>query len=208
MAVVHDTIRNVLEILRYNLEEALNDVSPTPDALADNVVVSNIAFADNENGRTPPVSDKLVLTLIKTEEEFALKNQPAHRRNPVTGSLEYVNPPAFLNLYVLATANNRNYDNAMLFLSRMIGFFQYKRVFTEQNSAIPPDASFPISRFNFNINMVSPSFEQINHIWGVLGGKQLPSTLYKLQLVEIEYRDTVVSGQLIQEIVVGEKIFS
>lgn len=207
MAVVHDTIRDVLAILRHNLEQALNNITFTPDAEEDNVVVSNIAFAENDAVHTPAVQDKIVLTLIKIEEEFTLKNQPAHRRNPITGSLEYVNPPAYLNLYVLATANNRNYDNAMLFLSRTIGFFQFQRVFTTENSAIPPDSNFQITRFNFNINMMSPTFEQINHIWGVLGGKQLPSVLYKLQLVEIEYRDTVKPGFPIEEIVVGEKIF-
>jgi hypothetical protein len=208
MAVVHDTIRDVLIILQQNLEAALNNISFTPDQLADNVVISNIAFADNEGVRIPSLQDKIVLTLTKIEEEFALKNQPAHRRNPVTGSLEYVNPPAFLNLYVLVTANNKNYDHAMLFLSRAIGFFQFQRVFTEQNTVpLPTDVNIQIVRFNFNINMVSPTFEQINHMWGVLGGKQLPSALYKLQLVEIEYRDTVKPGFPIEIIEVGEKIF-
>jgi hypothetical protein len=206
MAAVHDTIRDVLEILRTNLESALNALDFTPSSVEDNVVLGNIAYADHDRGAG--LADRLVLTLLKTEEEASLKNMPAQRRNPVTGTLEYVNPPVFLNLYVLVTANHRIYTNAMLFLSRAIGYFQYKKVFTEQDSAIPSSPNFQIERFNFNLSLLSPSFEQINHIWGVLGGKHLPFALYKLQLVGIEYRDAVLPGQLIEEIVVGEKIYA
>lgn len=207
MAVVRDTIFDVLQILRQNLENALNALPEVMagDAAIDNVVVGNIAFAENGVGRLPSLTDRIVLTMVKMEEEFTLKNQPNNRRNPVTGALEYVNPPVFLNLYVLVTANNQNYEKAILFLSRVIGFFQYKSVFTEQNSSLP--ASVPLTRFSFNTSMVSLTFEQINHLWGVLGGKQLPSVLYKVQLLEIQYEDETKPGEIIREIVLGEKIY-
>jgi hypothetical protein len=205
MPIVNDTLRDVLQVLRLNLEQALNSFANTPDASGDNVVLSNIAFLDGPGNRTPSVDDKLVITLVKTEEEHALKNQPAHRRNPVSGNLEYINPPVYLNLYLMLVANNRNYDNALLFLSRAIGYFQYHSVFNETNSALPPGSA--LIRFNFNMSMVSPTFEQLNHIWGILGGKQLPSVMYKLQLLEVMYEDTTLPGQEIRTVVVNEKIF-
>jgi len=32
----------------------------------------------------------------------------------------------------------------------------------------------------------TPSFEELNHVWGTLGGRQLPSVIYKIQVIEIE----------------------
>jgi hypothetical protein len=34
--------------------------------------------------------------------------------------------------------------------------------------------------------MVSMNFEQVNHLWATLGGKYLPSVLYKVRMVAIE----------------------
>ncbi|MCB0549800.1 MAG: DUF4255 domain-containing protein [Phaeodactylibacter sp.] len=206
MPVVRDTIHDILKIFQANLESALNGLQTLPqDAARDNVIIGNIAFAETPGNRSPSINDRLVLTVIKIEEEFTLKNQPAHRRNPVNGNLEYINPPAVLNLYVLLTANNNAYDKALLFLSRSIGYLQHQRVFTEENSV--PVSGLGITRFNFNINLYSPSFEQINHIWGVLGGKQLPSVIYKLQLVSIQYEDEPQAGDEIRTIILGETIY-
>jgi hypothetical protein len=30
------------------------------------------------------------------------------------------------------------------------------------------------------------NFEQMNHLWGILGGKYIPSVLYKLRLIPIQ----------------------
>ncbi|NJO87354.1 MAG: DUF4255 domain-containing protein, partial [Lewinella sp.] len=147
--------------------------------------------------------------LVKTEEEFALKNQAAHRRNPVNNNLELANPPIFLNLYVLVTANFNDYETALTMLGRVIGFFQWQRVFNENNAELPSgDGFFPVRNFHFNLSMVSPSLEQLNHLWGVAGGRMLPSVLYKLQLQEIEYvPDEIRPGNPITEIVVNEQIY-
>ena len=114
-----------------------------------------------------------------------MKNRPAHRRNAVTGKLEYVNPPVFLNLHVLFTINTPNYETALTYLSRVIGFFQHQRVFNEVNAEVPADVS--LETFHFNVSMLSPTLEELNHLWGVLGGKMLPSVLYKFQVQEIVY---------------------
>jgi Pvc16 N-terminal domain len=174
----------------------------------DYVVLGNIAFVENGIGRTPVMSDKIVMTVIKTEEEAALKNQPAYRRDPVSGVLNYANPPIFLNIYLLITANYSDYPNALTQLSRVIGYFQHKRVFTDADSAVSLPPGSPIQHFDFNLSMVSPSFEQINHIWSVLGGKHLPNVLYKVQLIQLEYiPDEAESAPIIEIIELDEKIF-
>lgn len=204
MPTVRDNILDILTILQLNLQAALDDLQTIPgDADIDNVVVGNIAFADNGTDRRPAIGNRIVITLLKTEEEYALKNQPAFRRHPVTGNLEQLNPPVFLNLYIIITANNPDYHKALSFLSRVVGYLQYQRVFTETNS----DSPASIARYHFNISMLSPGFEQLNHIWGIMGGKHLPSVYYKLQLTEIQYvPDEPQEGDVIREIVVNEQI--
>lgn len=208
MPVVRDTIADTLAILRLNLEMGLNTLQPLPDEDEDDaVVVGNIALVEGDLDATPNIDNRIVITLIKTEEEYTLKNQPNHRRNPVSGNLEYINPPVFLNLYLLITPNVDDYGTALTFLSRVISYFQYQRVFTRANSEVPDDASFAVTQFHFNLSMVSPSLEQLNHLWGILGGKLMPSVMYKLQLQEIEYiPDDARPASPITEITLTESI--
>lgn len=153
----------------------------------DRVVLGNIAFHESsDTSITNAIGNRIVLTLVKTEEEYAMKNRPNHRRNPVSGNLEYANPPVFLNLYVLITANVGEYEVALSFLSRVISYFQHQNVFNENNT-VAPSGGFVPEIFHFNVSMVSPGLEQLNHLWGVLGGKIMPSVFYKLQLQQIEY---------------------
>ncbi len=206
MPIVRDTITDSLAILRLNLDNALNSLQAVPaEGALDAVVVSNIAFVESTNGsRIPSLTNKVVLTLVKIEEEHTLKNRPAHRRNPVSGAIEYANPPVFLNLYVLMTANMDDYGTALTYLSRIVGYFQHQRVFNENNATRPPG---PLQHFEFNLSLESPSLEQWNHLWSILGGKQLPAVLYKMQLQRIEYvPDEVTPGVPIQQIVVNEQL--
>jgi hypothetical protein len=48
--------------------------------------------------------------------------------------------------------------------------------------------------------MYTLSFEQVNHLWGTLGGKQMPFVLYKLRLIAITERKLVREVPLIEEI--------
>lgn len=208
MPAVRDTISDILAVLRFNLEEGLNDLAPMPDNTDDDrVVLGNIAFHESsDTSITAAISNRIVLTLVKTEEEYAMKNQPNHRRNPVSGNLEYANPPIFLNLYVLITANVVEYEVALSFLSRVISYFQHQNVFNETNT-VAPSGGFVPETFQFNVSMVSPGLEQLNHLWGVLGGKIMPSVFYKLQLQQIEYiPDEPLPASPITEITLTEQI--
>ncbi len=208
MPAVRDTISDILAVLRFNLEEGLNDLAPMPDNTDDDrVVLGNIAFHESsDTSITNAIGNRIVLTLVKTEEEYAMKNRPNHRRNPVSGNLEYANPPIFLNLYVLITANVVEYEVALSFLSRVISYFQHQNVFNETNT-VAPSGGFVPETFHFNVSMVSPGLEQLNHLWGVLGGKIMPSVFYKLQLQQIEYiPDEPLPASPITEITLTEQI--
>lgn len=77
---------------------------------------------------------------------------------------------------------------SLRYISRIIEFFQGKRLFTHTNSSYDRDntAMSNLKDFRFAIELYTPTFEELNFIWGTLGGKQYPSALYKLSLIEIE----------------------
>jgi hypothetical protein len=52
----------------------------------------------------------------------------------------------------------------------------------------------------FTMELFTLSFEQINHLWGSLGGRQMPFVMYKLRLVTISEHAVVREVPLIEEI--------
>jgi len=54
--------------------------------------------------------------------------------------------------------------------------------------------------FKMNLDLHSMTFEQLNHLWGTLGGKQVPSALYKARVVEIDKSMVKEGGGYITEI--------
>jgi hypothetical protein len=49
------------------------------------------------------------------------------------------------------------------------------------------------------------NFEQLNHLWGILGGKYLPSVLYKIRRVTVDEEATISEAGFIKEIQLNEK---
>lgn len=96
------------------------------------VVLGNISLL--ESNETDSIKDKVVITLVNSEEESALKNSNGfYRMNE--GGLKVENPPVYLNLYLLFSANwPDGYDTAIRRLSNIIEFFQRNNIFTIQNS--------------------------------------------------------------------------
>ncbi|HHC81177.1 MAG TPA: DUF4255 domain-containing protein, partial [Flavobacteriia bacterium] len=57
-----------------------------------------------------------------------------------------------------------------------------------------------LKNFKFNVDFFTPSFEELNYIWGTLGGKQYPSLIYKVSVLEIERNVTAKEGPVIIEV--------
>jgi len=50
------------------------------------------------------------------------------------------------------------------------------------------------------LDLMSLTFEQVNHLWGSLGGKQAPFLLFKARQVEIDAARMLDGGGVISEI--------
>ena len=103
------------------------------------VVLGNIALLES----LEVMADKLVISVVNIEEEATLKNGQNYLKNPIRNNVESIQPPVYLNLYMLFSAtlsssDNNNidisYQSALSRISHLIEFFQSKKVFTLQNS--------------------------------------------------------------------------
>jgi hypothetical protein len=190
-------IEKAIILLRNELQAYIN----TKDASV-NVIVDNIAMFETASGDT--LTNNIVLTLVNIEEESALKNQPPLKR-PVGATGVYENTPVFLNLYVLFTCNysGNDYRLALRRLAYIIQFLQSKTSFstaTGISSVVGDLDSDDAINLKFTLELYTLTFEQINHLWGSLGGRQMPFAMYKLRLVAITERAVVREVPLIEEI--------
>ncbi|WP_010177204.1 DUF4255 domain-containing protein [Aquimarina agarilytica] len=195
-----------LKLIRDELSEYIfANKRPTDAILAEDVILHNISLMESE---AQDLSDKIVITLVNTEEESTLKNSSNLIKTP--NGIKYSEPPVFLNLYILISATlgqdlQDAYEFALHRLSLVLQFFQAKKTFTVKNSpftTISNDDNIPQQikdEIRLNIELYTLTFEQINHLWGSLGGKQVPFAMYKIRLVNIQEASSV-TAPVIEEI--------
>jgi hypothetical protein len=198
-------IENALILLREELTAYL-----TAKGDPASVIIENIGLFETELGAD--LQDNIIISLVNIEEESSFKNGQTFSKWP-DGKARYENRPIFLNLYVLFTANfpggvppNNGYVQALKRLSLVIEFFQGKNVFTPASSSIPlppelNDLGNPdIASLKLQLEMYTLTFEQNNHLWGSLGGRQIPFVMYKVRMVSITERSIRREVPLIEEV--------
>lgn len=152
--------------------------------------------------------NKVLLSVVNIQEERTLKNVSAFVRDDAALRVRYENPPTFLNLAVLVAATHTKYDDALLALSRAILFFQFRNVLTHENvdpqsitDGAPVNALDLLAEFKMIFNLWSPTLEEVNDMWGMLGGKQYPFALYSMRMLEMKFQATQRESGLITEVV-------
>jgi len=190
-----------LKLLRDELSDYIDQNKRSGDTITNSgIVLGNIALMDNDD--TGIFNDKVILTLVNTEEESTLKNG-SHIVKTNRG-IKYMEPAVHLNLYVLISTtlkenpSSDNYQFALHRLSLVLQFFQAKKTFTVRNSPFSKISSDQAGiqddwitdelrdELKLNVELYTLTFEQINHLWGSLGGKQMPFAMYKVRLVKIQ----------------------
>lgn len=165
------------------------------------VVLGNVAMIDSQPQMN--LENKVILSLVNIEEESTLKNNWSYNR--IDNRVQYSEPPVYLNLYLLFSSNHpQAYDNAVRRLSDVISFFQSRKTFNINNaSSLHEELNVEHhedQRLSLTIELYTMTFEQINHLWGSLGGKQIPFVMYKARLVEINTSAVKSSRRLIEEV--------
>jgi len=184
-------ISKALTLLIRELNAYIDSVDQAGGAGPAVAELGNIALIENGGGNGNQLSEKIILSLVNVEEEKRLKNSRNYISNG--NQVEYINPPININLYLLFSANFDNYTTALKRLSQVIEFFQGKYVFTVSDS---PNAGFATDPQMKDLKLIldihTLNFEQINDLWGSLGGKQVPFVMYRTRLLLMR-RDTVLS---------------
>ncbi|GFO64322.1 DUF4255 domain-containing protein [Geomonas paludis] len=198
-------ISHALTIVMNELNKHLHDVYNSVDAVG----LGNVSDIFTAGGGGGNVSrDKLYLSAVNVKEEKTLKNLPNYVRDEAALKASYQNPPVFLNFLILMTATHSGYVDALSVLSRAIRFFQFKNVFTETTvdpasittSSVPINPLDQLQSFKLIFDIYSPTLEEVNHLWGTLGGKQYPFVLYVMRMLDLKFSFVEKEESLILEV--------
>jgi hypothetical protein len=172
------------EVNKYLVRKLDPDRDPSSTKRVATGNVTKVQESDSSGSRTDSVAAPGILTLVNVEEERMSKSPNNYIR--VNEKVEYRNPKIPLNLYCLFSVNHSSYDTALQYLSLIIQFFQYRNFIDHKNT--PPDNGIVLDQKieKLIVELVSMNSEQVNHLWATLGGKYLPSVLYKVRMLEIE----------------------
>ena len=157
--MIYDVINKVQEYLKTYFAEVKNQ--------RDAVKISALS----KEGEDDPSG--VVMTLLHIEEESSLKPQSVYVGR---GEKDYKNPALLLNLYVLFSAQDKDYGTALKNISTVIEAFQ-------ANSVINSGA---VDKKDFVICMHQMNMEQNINMWQTIGSKLMPSVVYKVRLLEVQ----------------------
>ena len=158
------------------------------------VILGNISLIDAfQDSSAQNLNDRVIASVINIEQEESLRNIPFRRSiSGPNGLPEGVErqPEIYLNIYVLFGANKQDYNIALQRIAQVIAFFQRLYVFTPANT--PVLAGLNVNKLIFDL--YSTSFEELNQMWSVMGGKYIPSVVYKMRLGMIQDSPPVGAG--------------
>ncbi len=170
--MIDDTLKFMLNELNGFLESRFpNDAS--------HAVLSGLA---NQDGTVPEeIANKIVITLVNIERENAAAAAGPRMRND-GDKFARINPPLNINLYLLVSASfDNNYPESFKLLSAVLGFFQATPAFTAESAP-----GFPPGLEKVSFELVNLDFQALNNLWSNLGGKYLPSVVYKARMLTIQ----------------------
>ena len=139
----------------------------------DKVILSEIVDKDSTDANID--RDRIALTLINLQHEKNIRNSTLDKTN---------HPALHLNLFVLFSVyfgEDGSYEEALKELSSIVSFFQANRVFNHQNT---PDLHDNIDKLVFDF--FNQDLQHLSYTWGMLGGKYVPSVIYKVRMITID----------------------
>jgi hypothetical protein len=175
-------IYEVLNSLKIRLNSSLSEARKTTEPF---IILSN-PWTNNDSNKGATFLNAISLTNIEEEKNFKtqglqMTQTPAQREKGVYSSRE---PDIKLNLYILISAYNKNYDDGLKFISKVVNYFQENNVFFRVNDGSEDDLPENVERII--VELYTASFEQQNQIWASLSTGYVPSVLYKLRMITID----------------------
>ena len=159
-----------------------NEISSRLGLIEEPIIQGNISQLDSLSNLTGSV----LMSLVNLEQDAPLRNNPNYTSLSDT-QIKYHNPKTVINLYILfATHLTEDTGTTGLdILTEVIASLQRRNVFTGQELGFPLNNGSILQTERAIFDQYSLSIEQLNHLWGILGGKYLPSVLYKVRLISV-----------------------
>lgn len=177
-------IDQVLNTVIAHLNDHIGTAEP-------DVILGNLSMVDSaQTGSESNITDRVVVSVVNIQQESSLRNMAANRQIFDNSGLPRGvarNPGIFLNVYLLIGANKEQYNLGLQRISQVISFFQRNSIFNE--TQIPNLPNFNLDKIIFDLH--STNFEELNQLWGIMGGKYIPSVVYKMRMA---YFDSIEEG--------------
>lgn len=170
--------------IAFELNQFLRRLSPAGE---DVVVLANPVESDGLPD--PLTSNKVILFLAGIERDTV----PGRSGDSLT---LVRSAPIFLNLQLMVAANftAKSYPESLWYLSRVITFFQQHSVFDHHSS---PSLDAGIDKLI--VDMEHLDRRELHHIWGMFGGKYMPSALYRVRIIGIDSASVAGRRQIVAE---------
>ncbi|NVO21509.1 MAG: DUF4255 domain-containing protein [Bacteroidetes bacterium] len=140
----------------------------------------------NEAGKYAFGEETIALSLINIEEDRVFKAQ-VPEYSYINGQHVKLEPELKFNLHLMVAANFNVYVQAWKAISLVLAFFQSHSAFSASEY---PALDSGIDKLT--VELESLNYEQLNQVWAYIGGKHLPSVIYKIRVVVIQ--DTAATG--------------
>lgn len=168
----------MLDITLKFVADELNSYLKARTGITDDVV--KLGQVVDDNGKYAFPKESIVLTLVNIEQETVSRQQLPESQY-LDGKTVKLPPKLRLNLCVMLVARFTLYDQALKYLSHTMNFFQANAAFSaDKHPAL--DASIE----RLSLDLQSLNYDQLNQIWAYLGGKHLPSVLYRMRVVSLQ----------------------
>jgi hypothetical protein len=182
-------ISHALSILINELNKHFHDVYNIPvskeAAIAGNVSEINHSSEKDEE----KFINKIIFTVINILEERSGSSFPGFSKGEATGGHVLKESQSAMNLAILIAANHSDYNEALLMISRTIRHFRTMGMLTSETVApesltinAPENPKDRLKDFKLSVTMHSCSFEEINLLRNITGGKQYPFVIYNMRL--------------------------
>ena len=169
-------IHHAVGLISSRLNQHLRMRLGSPD---DMVAVTSLT--DHEGKPAAAARNRLALFLTDIAEETTARGL---RPRASSGGRIVVGPdPVHLNVFFMLCANfdPDNYMEALKVLSHAVQFFQANQILDRQSA---PEMAEGLDQISCEINNLAEDTN--SHLWGVHGGRYVPSVHYKMRLISID----------------------
>jgi len=171
------------------LAKEMNDYFLSRYKEKDKVVLGSLVGLDGKPNAK--LDNKVVMSLMNILEDKIIQSNSTTYARSNGRAIGRISPPVDLSLTILFAANFNagNYTQALKYISRVIGFFQINRNFTRDSF---PGMVAGVDRLN--VEIVNMDSDSLHNVWGLIGGKYVPSIMYKLRSIRIQ--EAVIKEQV------------